>query len=265
MSELLFSPGASGYDTMFARITQLFVPTLIQVSGLLHHHRILDVATGTGAAAYAAAEIAETSGYVVGDDISTSMLHEAHRNAQGRVVSLVALDAQRLPFCEDAFDTILCQLGLMFFPDPMQALSEFHRVLRPSGRAAVSVTSAVPKRTLYNRVSLAIARYDHRKREAVQRLFMLGDPLRLGAAFERCGFVDIQIRNENRMIRFGSFGDFFGPVEMGSGMTGQAYIALALDEREAVREEVFKDVLGSRPDRPFAIDMEVLIGSGQKL
>ena len=52
--------------------------TLIQVSGLVRHHRTLDVATGTGAAAYAAAEIVETSGYVVGGDISISMLHEAH-------------------------------------------------------------------------------------------------------------------------------------------------------------------------------------------
>ena len=125
----------------------------------------------------------------------------------------------------------------------MQALSEFYRVLRHSGRATVTVTSAVPERTLYNRVSLAIARYDHRMREAVQRLFVLGDPLRLGAAFERCGFGDIEIRNESRTIRFGSFGDFFGPVEKGSGMTGQAYIGLVPDEREAVRKVVFKDVL----------------------
>jgi SAM-dependent methyltransferase len=264
MTELRFSPGASGYDQMFARITQLFVPALIRSSGLAEQHRVLDVATGTGAAPHAAAQAIGLAGYVIGGDISVPMLRAAQHKLQGQAVSLVGLDGQQLPFGDQVFDTVICHFGLMFFPNPVQSLSEFHRVLRTGGRAAVSVTSAIPARTLYNRVSLAIARQAPAKREAIHRLFTLGDPLRFGAAFERCGFVDIEIVTESERVRFSSFQDYFAPVEEGAGMTGQAYVALDPDQREAVREEVFADVIGSGPNRPFAIDMEVLIASGRK-
>ena len=80
MTELSFSPGASEYDQMFARITQLFVPALIRSSGLAEHYRILDVATGTGAAAQAAAQAIGLAGYVIGGDISIPM-PPAHRPA----------------------------------------------------------------------------------------------------------------------------------------------------------------------------------------
>jgi len=264
MAQLSFSSGATGYDQMFARITELFIPALVQASRLAEHHCVLDVATGTGAAARVAAEVVGQSGHVVGGDISIPMLRTAQQKIQQQVVSLVGLDGQALPFRNDSFDKVICQLGLMFFPDPLQGLREFYRVLRTGGRAAVSVTSANPERTLYNRVSLAIARHDPAKREAVERLFALGNPDRLGTAFERCGFREIELDTQVRRIAFESFDDFFGPVENGAGMTGSAYIGLAPDQRDMVREEVFQDVLGSSSDGPFAIDMEVLIASGRK-
>src|SRR5215211_2748043 len=98
MTELSFSPGASGYDQMFARITQLFVPALIKSSGLAEHHLVLDVATGTGAAAHVAAERVGLAGYVISGDISVAGLRVSQHKLQGQVVSVVGLDGQRLPF-----------------------------------------------------------------------------------------------------------------------------------------------------------------------
>jgi SAM-dependent methyltransferase len=49
------------------------------------------------------------------------------------------MDAQQLALPDAQFDVVLCSLGLMYLPDPGQALREMHRVLRPGGRLALSV------------------------------------------------------------------------------------------------------------------------------
>jgi ubiquinone/menaquinone biosynthesis C-methylase UbiE len=48
-------------------------------------------------------------------------------------------DATSMPLPDGAFDVVLCQQGLQFFPDQPAALSEMHRVLTPNGRLALSV------------------------------------------------------------------------------------------------------------------------------
>ena len=60
-------------------------------------------------------------------------------------VSVFVEDGQALSFADCSFDVILCNLGLMFFPDPVRGLTEFRRVLRPGGRVAVSVNTVVER------------------------------------------------------------------------------------------------------------------------
>ena len=60
-------------------------------------------------------------------------------------VSVSVEDGQALSFFDASFDAVLCNLGLMFFPDPVRGLSEICRVLRAGGRAAVSVNTVVER------------------------------------------------------------------------------------------------------------------------
>ena len=65
------------------------------------------------------------------------MVERARERLGGAPNAIVAVeDGQSLTFADKSFDAVLCSLGLMFFPDPARGLSEFHRVLRPGGRAA---------------------------------------------------------------------------------------------------------------------------------
>jgi ubiquinone/menaquinone biosynthesis C-methylase UbiE len=262
MSEHAFDAGASGYDQIFSRVTQALLPDLIGAADLKPGERVLDVATGTGGVARAAAEIVAPAGYVIATDLSVPMLKQARLKSGAVSMSLAAMDGQSLAFRTGIFDAVLCQLGLMFFPAPERGAAEFLRILRSGGRAVISVTSADPKRTLYNRVNAAIARQQPNKSEPHQRLLTLGPKERLQALLSEAGFRCVEVDSRGYQFGFKSFEEFFGPVEAGSGSVGQLFLALPNEARGAVRDEVYRDLLGGSPDSPFVIDMEILTGSG---
>lgn len=73
---------------------------------------------------------------VTGIDLSRGMLEQAREaaGALGRPTPLVQADAERLPFPDDAFDTVVDSLTVCTYPDPVRALGEMARVCRPGGR-----------------------------------------------------------------------------------------------------------------------------------
>jgi ubiquinone/menaquinone biosynthesis C-methylase UbiE len=104
--------------------------------------QVLDVACGTGVVSVAAAHAVGARGRVLGVDLSGAMVHAAAERAQAqrlRHATFVRMDAEHLALPDAGFDLALCALGLMYLPDPVAALRELHRVLRPGGRAALAV------------------------------------------------------------------------------------------------------------------------------
>ncbi len=106
--------------------------------------RILDVGCGTGEFTRVLAE--ESDARVVGVDADESLLSVAAGRPE---IEVVAGDATRLPFADDAFDLVVCQALLVNLPDPVAALREFARVssdlvatVEPDN-AAVGVDSTV--------------------------------------------------------------------------------------------------------------------------
>jgi ubiquinone/menaquinone biosynthesis C-methylase UbiE len=104
--------------------------------------RVLDVASGTGLVAFAAARAVGARGHVDGVDLSGEMVAAAvQRAGQLRVdnATFSRMDAEALEFPDAQFDAVLCGLGLMYVPDAARAIAEMRRVLRPGGRAALMV------------------------------------------------------------------------------------------------------------------------------
>jgi len=263
MGKPLYLSGAAGYDQLFARITRSFMPALLAAADIAAGHRVLDVATGTGAAAEAAAEIVGPAGEVIAGDISRTMLNVARRHMQTSGVKFELLDGHALPYPKDRFDRVLCQMGLMFFEDPARGLSEFHRVLTAAGRAAVSVNST-PERSLFLRVATAIGRYVPSKADELNRYASIRTIERLGGLLRGAGFAAVEVHGESRSFTFASFDDYFSGIEAGAGLAGQEYVKLPEDIRRDVRQDVRRSFPGGAQDTPFTIEMEVLVGAGRK-
>jgi ubiquinone/menaquinone biosynthesis C-methylase UbiE len=176
MEELRFKEEAAAeYDRAFAHVTMHFMPFLLGAAQVAPGMRVLDIATGTGLSAEAALAAVGPSGHVTAADLSPAMVEKARaRLSKSSKVSVSVEDGQALSFSDKSFDAVLCNLGLMFFPDPVRGLSEFRRVLRPGGRAAVSVNTVV-ERSYNHQINVMIARYVPSLAESVTRTFALGE------------------------------------------------------------------------------------------
>ena len=114
-----------------------WVPTMLEAADVSRGDHVLDVACGTGVVARGAHAAVGVDGRVVGLDATEAMLTVAQRIEPG--VEWRVGDACDLPFKEGSFDVVICQSGLMFFPDQVSAISEMWRMLEPGGRLAVQV------------------------------------------------------------------------------------------------------------------------------
>jgi len=100
---------------------------------------VLELAAGTGVVTRALARTLPASVEIVATDLNPAMLERAKTYVGLERVRWQAADAMALPFPVASFDCVLCQFGVMFFPDKVGAFREARRVLRPGGRFLFNV------------------------------------------------------------------------------------------------------------------------------
>lgn len=195
---------AAAYEELF--VPALFAewaPRVASAARLGRGQRVLDVACGTGVLAREAARRVGPEGEVVGLDASPGMLAVAARVAPE--LEWRAGQAGELPFGPAAFDAVLSQFGLMFFPDRVCALREMLRVLAPGGRLAVAVWDRVETSPGYVvEIELLERLGGKRAADALRAPFVLGDAAELEALFRAAGAASIELSSERGTARFPS-------------------------------------------------------------
>jgi SAM-dependent methyltransferase len=195
---------AEAYESTF--VPALFgewAPILVDAAAVHPGDAVLDVACGTGVVARAAAERLAGEGTVVGVDLNEAMLTVARRTASQ--IEWRQGDACALPFPDAVFDVVLCQAGLMFFPDPAQALREMARVAREEATVANLVWASLDAQPAYRLLVDVAAR--HAGPEAVSLLgayWVLGDLDRLCAMVEEAGLDTVARTTRLGTARFDS-------------------------------------------------------------
>jgi ubiquinone/menaquinone biosynthesis C-methylase UbiE len=134
MTERIFAHSTPAlYDQyMGPLLFEPYAKLVAERCAVLHPNRILETAAGTGIVTRAVHRAAPKA-QIVATDVNPSMLEYAAKALTFETVSFRPANAQDLPFDAGRFDVVLCQFGVMFFPDKVRAHSEARRVLCPNG------------------------------------------------------------------------------------------------------------------------------------
>ena len=118
--------------------------------------RVLEIAAGTGVVTRKLASELPESVSIVATDLNQAMLDLASKVGTKRPVEWRQADAMQLPFENATFDAVVCQFGVMFFPDKPRAFSEARRVLKPGGVFIFSVWDRIEENEFADTVTTAL-------------------------------------------------------------------------------------------------------------
>ncbi len=176
---------AAAYHEHLGKLTSQATRTLLDAAGTKKGLRLLDVATGPG---YVAGAAAKREALALGLDFAPAMIglaREKYKNAEFREG-----DAEALPFEDGSFDIVVINFGLPHFAYPERALAEAQRVLRTGGRLGVTVWAPRAEAIGFDIALGAIERHGNAALPAPEDLpaTRFGDPARIVRLFQQAGF-----------------------------------------------------------------------------
>lgn len=146
------------YDTYLVPL--IFQPYAADVVARLRPRRlsrVLEVAAGTGVVTRAMAAALPDAVSLVATDLNQAMLDHAAAVGTKRPVEWRQADAMQLPFADQSFDAVVCQFGVMFFPDKPKAFAEARRVLKRGGVFIFNVWDRIEENEFADTVTTALA------------------------------------------------------------------------------------------------------------
>ncbi|SMO37371.1 class I SAM-dependent methyltransferase [Fodinibius sediminis] len=224
---------------------------------------ILDVSCGTGLVTIPLAKIVHPGGEVTGIDISEGMLGEAQSRAEGKGIQNVHfkhMDAAVLTLPDDSFDAVICSLGLMYYPNPAEAVGEMLRVLKPGGRAAVLVWGARNKCGWAEIFPIVDRRVQS---EVCPLFFQLGTGDALSQTLETAGYDDIAIHRFSSELHFRDDKQACVAAFQG-GAVALAYQKFDERTREEVNQEYLESIRKYRNGNEYNVPGEFVIAKGIK-
>jgi SAM-dependent methyltransferase len=225
--------------------------------------RVLDIACGTGVVTRLLPPRVGPGGRVVGLDLNANMLEAARAATAGAPIEWLEGNVQAMPLPDGAFDLVLCQQGLQFFPDKPAALREMHRVLAPGGRLHVSVWKAVAQCPGFAALERGLAKYVGVEAARLPP-FSFGDRAALRAVIAGAGFRDLVIRAEVKMTRFPSPEAFFRAVTGGAPQMLGLLAGLSETQRRELVTEITETLAPYLDDTGLAFPQPAHLASARK-
>lgn len=222
----------------------------------------VDVACGTGVVTRLLAERVGATGKVVGIDLTPEMVEVARdaSAAHGSTIEWLQADAQALPLADESHDLLVCQLGLMFFPDRHAAIREMHRVLSPGGRVVINVPA--PTRT-FDIMGEALGRHiDPALPVFLRQIFSLGEP-ELRALLDDTGFRHAVTTTTIKPLRLPPPAEFLWQY-LAVTPIAERVLAADQDRRRAFEDEVVAGWQDYADDTGLLLELPVITVTARK-
>jgi SAM-dependent methyltransferase len=198
----------TAYEALFVpALFRQWAPTVADAAQIKFGDRVLDIACGTGVLTREAAARVGQTGHVAGLDPHAGMLAVARGLSPG--VDWHQGTAEALPFQDRSFDAVVCQFGLMFFPDRDKAVREMQRVMVPGGRCVVAVWNAIDHAPAFAALVALLDRIAGTAAgDALRAPFVLGDRSVLAALFNGAGAESVSVTTRPGTAGFPSAREF---------------------------------------------------------
>ena len=211
--------------------------------------RILETAAGTGVVTAALAE-ALPQAEIVATDLNQAMLDVAKTRVDAANVSFRQVDALDLPFAHGEFDLVVCQFGVMFYPDKVQGNVQARRVLRDGGSYLTAIWDRIERNALSDLANRSLRENfpDNPPQFMLRGPFNYHDPETIERDLRSAGFETVRIETVEATSRSPSAEDGARGLVYGSpmGVELEDYGPGALDRvfehlRESARQHESAD------------------------
>lgn len=224
---------------------------------------VLDVACGTGLVTFKAADATGPSGRVVATDISGTMVELLTAEAAARGLTHVRAerrDAEALGLDDGTFDVALCALGLMYVPDPVTALREMYRVLKPGGRIVAAVWGARAQCGWAEIFPIVDSRVQS---DVCPMFFQLGTGHALAAAFRQAGFEEVATDRLSTTLHYDSAADAAGAAFDG-GPVALAVSRFDAATRAAAESEYLASIASWQSGEAYDVPGEFVVATSRR-
>jgi ubiquinone/menaquinone biosynthesis C-methylase UbiE len=171
--------------------------------------RVLEIACGTGIGTRHLSNRLPEGVTIVATDLNEAMLAHAKKvNGDLPGVTYEQADALDLPFEDASFDAVVCQFGIMFFPDKAAGMREMNRVLRPAGPLALNVWDSFDTNPAVRVVDGVIKSFfDNDPPRFLEAPFGMSDTNELCMMFSDVGYEDVEFSHVQEFVEVRNYRD----------------------------------------------------------
>ena len=240
---------------------------MLEVASPEPGERILELACGAGRVGLQAASRVTPDGTVICSDFAEAMVQAVNERIARLGLSSTAearvLDAQQLGLEDERFDLVLCRFGYMLMADPMQALRESARVLRPDGRLVLAVWGPGEKNPWISTIFDAVmGRLNAPPPEpGTPGPFALADVDRLRQAIERAGLDEVDVVEIETRQTYESLEAWWENLSEISGPLAALLAALPEPDQKAIRGEAISAAQSFVADDGSAVFPASVVGA----